>query len=308
MEMNIYSFYKTNSETMKFKVKFTINRKGSLLIFFLISFLTLNAQIMKQTKIKINGEDLYYLDSEQGDTTLLFIHGAFINKEYWLNQLSYFAPKYRSVALDLAGHGNSTNNRSEWTVRNYGQDISEFMQKLSLKNVIVIGHSFGADVMLEAVDINPMPIIGIIEIDQLKNVGVQLPQENIDQLLNSLKADFAATCEYYARQALITEKTDTKLTSRLMKDFKGMNPKVGIPLLQNNFNYAQRETELLEMLELKLHLVHVDYTPTNEESLTKYLGNNYELHKINGSCHYPMLENPDKFNTLLMEIFLEINK
>src|SRR5699024_10524794 len=98
---------------------------------------------------------------DKGATTILFIHGAFIDKEYWNEQLSYFSSNYRVVAIDLAGHGNSTHNRTEWTVQNFGKDISEFIKKLSLKNVILIGHSFGTDVMLETATTHSAEVIGL---------------------------------------------------------------------------------------------------------------------------------------------------
>jgi len=39
---------------------------------------------MKTKNIEINGENLSYFDSKKGNTTLLFIHGAFINKNCWM--------------------------------------------------------------------------------------------------------------------------------------------------------------------------------------------------------------------------------
>lgn len=261
---------------------------------------------MNTNNININGETLSYLDSETGDTTLLFIHGAFINKEYWDKQLSYFSRNYRVIAIDLAGHGHSSHHRTDWTVQHYGKDISEFIKELSLNNVILIGHSFGSDIMLETVTNNPSPIKGLVEVDHMKNVGVALPQESIDQLTEGLKADFANTCEQFARQALLTADTNPELVTKLLKDYRKMDPEVGIPLLR--FNYTRRETELLKGLRLKLYLLHVDYTPTHEENLKKYLGSNYELRTLRGTCHYPMLENPNEFNAALEKILLEIEK
>ncbi|NAS13713.1 alpha/beta fold hydrolase [Poritiphilus flavus] len=261
---------------------------------------------MKTINIKINGENLVYYDSEKGDTTLLFIHGAFINKEYWNEQLSHFSKTYRVLAVDLAGHGNSSHYRTDWTVQEYGRDISEFIKKLSLRNVVLIGHSFGSDVMLETVALDPAQIIGLIEVDHMKSVGVEVPQETIEHLIANLRTDFANTCEQFARQALLSEGTDPGLVARLLKDYREMNPEVGIPLIENTFTYTKRETELLRGLNLKLHLIHVDYMPTSEENLRKYLAGNYQLHKISGSCHYPMLENPIEFNVLLEQILSTI--
>ncbi|QLG45847.1 alpha/beta fold hydrolase [Costertonia aggregata] len=261
---------------------------------------------MENKKININGESIAYLDNEKGNTTLLFLHGAFINKEYWNAQLSYFSKNYRVIAVDLPGHGKSTHNIKDWTGPRFGKDISKFIQELALQNVIIIGHSFGSDVMLETVTINDTDIIGLVEIDHMKNVGMELPKEAVDQIVAGLNADFEATCEQFAKQALLTEATDPEIVSRLLADYKEMNPEIGIPLLKYGFSYPPSETELLKGLKLKLYSIHVNYAPTNEESLRKYLGNNYELHKMEGTCHYPMIENAKKLDALLETIITKI--
>lgn len=82
---------------------------------------------------------------------------------------------------------------------------------------------------------------------------------------------------------------------------------MGIHLLQYSFSYPSREAELLKGLPQKLYSIHVNYMPTNEESLKKYLGNNYELFVMEGTCHYPMLENPDELNKRLNKILSAIS-
>ena len=253
--------------------------------------------------ISIGVDTLSYYDSEKGKATLVFIHGAFINKEYWDSQLSYFSPNYRVVAIDLAGHGNSTHNRNDWTIQKYGEDIDELIKKLSLKNVIIIGHSIGADIMLEAVSKNNLSIIGI---DYFKNVGVELPENIVDQTITGLKTDFANTNEHYAKQGLLTPKTNATIAQKVITSFREMNPKVGIALNESGFNYTKREIELLKKLKTKLYLINVNYFPTNEENLKKYVGKNYGLNIINGTCHFPMIEHPKEFNSLLEKIVLEI--
>ncbi|RKN83536.1 alpha/beta fold hydrolase [Ulvibacterium marinum] len=296
-------------------------RDITILIFAFVSLLPTNAQnkkskiqenkkenvtMSKSKTIKINEETLSYLDNENGKITLLFLHGAFINKDYWDEQLSYFAKDFRVIAVDLPGHGDSSFNQKEYTGERFGKDISTLIKKLALKNVIIIGHSFGSDVMLETVALNASEIIGLIEIDHLKNVGMELPKEAVDQIVAGLNTDFEATCEQFAKQALLTEATNPEIVARLLNDYKRMNPEFGIPLLEYNFGYARREAELLKGLELKLNSVHVNYTPTNEESLKTYLGDNYKLHIMEGTCHYPMLENPKELNTLLETIISKI--
>ncbi len=285
---------------------------NKLLNIFLLGLLTISCNNktsdVEMKKIEINNESLSYFDIGKGNTTLLFIHGAFINKEYWKEQLNYFSPNYRVVAIDLAGHGKSSSNREEWTVQSFGSDISKFIKELNLKNVILIGHSIGGDIMLETSNANNKNIIGLIGIDYFKNVGFELPENAVNDLITNLKNDFASTNEQYVTQQLVTSDTNTEITNRIVNDFKSMNPKVGIPFNKNIFGYSKREQELLNDLKLKLYLINVNYYPTNEENLEKYLGNNYEIYTLRGTSHYPMIENPKEFNSVLQKLITKITQ
>lgn len=263
---------------------------------------------MKAKKIESNGEVVSFIDNEKGDNALLFLHGAFINKEYWIHQLAYFAAKYRVIAIDLPGHGHSTQHRTEWTCLNFGKDVNAFIKALSLKNVVLIGHSFASDVMLETVHLDDSQIVGLVEVDHMKNVGTRLPQETIKVLTQGIKEDFEGFCEQYARQALVTPETAPELVDKLLQDYRNMPREVGIPLILNGFEYTDREVALLRSIHQKLHLIHVNYTASQEENLKNCLGENYSLHRISGTCHYPMLENPDQFNKILEKVLLEIAK
>jgi len=267
---------------------------------------TISTQPLVEKTIHIGEETIAYYDNEKDGTTLLFIHGAFINKGYWDEQLSAFSSAYRVVALDLAGHGHSSHRGSDWTFKKYGSDVNEFIKKLSLRNVIIIGHSNGADIMLEVVTLNNAEIIGIIAVDYFKNVGVPIPEKLINQTIESLKADFANTSENYAKQRLLTPGTDKTIADKVIRDYRTMDPEVGIPFNESGFNYGNRETELLKKLPLKLYLINADYLPTSEKNLEKQTGDNYELNVISGSSHFPMIEEPEAFNEVLDRIILKI--
>ncbi|MGH1339233.1 MAG: alpha/beta fold hydrolase [Aureispira sp.] len=249
--------------------------------------------LLTATSTVIDGETLSYLDNKQGKISLLFLHGAFINKDYWLAQLTHFAPHYRVLAVDLAGHGQSSTHRKTYSIQEYGKDIHKFLQQLDLKQVILIGHSIGAAVMLEVTVIAGSTIKGLIGIDYFKQLGVELPKETIQQLMDQLNNDFANTCAHYAEQALLSFKTAPVLKKRILAAFTNMNPLVGIPLNGSSFVNSPRELHLLRQLSLDLQLINVDYAPTEETLLQHYLGPRYHLQQLQGTCHYPMLEEPE---------------
>ena len=78
-----------------------------------------------------------------GSPTLLFIHGWNCDRRYWSDQLAYFAEQHQVVAIDLAGHGESGLQRTEWTIGQFGADVASVADQLVLDDVILVGHSMG---------------------------------------------------------------------------------------------------------------------------------------------------------------------
>lgn len=264
-------------------------------------------QTIQEKEIAIGKEVISYYDNLSGAPTLFFIHGSFMNKDYWGSQLYHFSPRYRVIAADLAGHGKSTANRKDFTIDKFGEDIATMINELELTNIIIIGHSIGGDIMLAANEKSSSHIIGLIGIDYFENVGSPLPDEAINQIMNDLRNNFVTTNVNYAKGTLLTEKTDRSIAERVVRDFTSISPKVGIPMNEDFFHFTKKEETLLKQLNKKLYLVNTDYQPTNETSLKKVLKNNYRLKIINGTCHFPMLENPADLNNALESFIQEIS-
>ena len=95
------------------------------------------------TAVSADGVQIRYEFRGKGEPTLIFVHGWCCDRSYWREQLPYFAEKHRVVAIDLAGHGESGLNRKAWTLDAFGDDVAAVAAKLSLKQMVLIGHSVG---------------------------------------------------------------------------------------------------------------------------------------------------------------------
>lgn len=247
-----------------------------------------------------------YFDSGKKNITLLFVHGSFSNKEYWTDQVKFFSPDYRVVTLDLPGNGKSPKGNDAMTAKNYGDALTFFIKELNLKNVILIGHSAGADAILEEAIQNPEPVIGFVAVDYFKNVGVPLPQEIIDQTTQGLKKDFPATVEMYVRKGLVSQATDSAITKKIVNAYRNTEPEAGTEAIIDGLTYTDREKDLIGKLGFKIYMINVDYKPTNEDALKGIATKGYELITIQGTSHYPMIENPIAFNHALEKAIAEI--
>jgi non-heme chloroperoxidase len=90
-----------------------------------------------------DGTMIYYKDWGKGQP-VIFSHGWPLNGDAFEDQMFYLAPKgYRCIAHDRRGHGRSSQPWNGNDMDTYADDLSELIEKLDLKNVILVGHSTG---------------------------------------------------------------------------------------------------------------------------------------------------------------------
>lgn len=275
--------------------------KPILTILCMLQFTTSCIQISKSEKMKEIKRDnaiINYNFTGSGDTTLLFVHGSYIDQTYWKQQVDYFSKNYKVVTFDLPGHGKSGTERKHWSVQGFADDVITVIRELELKNVVLIGHSMGGDINLIAANSQPKNIIGFLGIDNFKSAAMPLSKEFKNQAVTiqqNLITDFANTNEQFARMALLTKETPIEITNQVVKDYRNAYQPMGIELMSEIFTLFDVEKKILPQLKLKVYLINVDYMPTDEEPLKQYAGSGYEVLHLKGTCHYPMLENPAEF-------------
>jgi len=265
----------------------------------------------ENANVKANDVIISYNQCGNGDTTLLFVHGWCINKEYWNDQSTYFCDRYKVVTLDLPGFGRSGKNRTDWTFEQYADDINEFIKTEKLKNVILIGHSMSGDILLLMDTKYPRSVIGIVGIDNLKRPGVKLLEEEskqIESFFAMMDSSFSGTVEVYTRQNLFPPSADTSIVNRVIKDFKMNDSVIAMKVLRSLFDVSQKERDMMQQLKHTLYLVNSDGDTTHIDSLKKYCKASAEVVYVQGTGHYPMIEKPAEFNAALEKVTRMIGK
>ncbi|MES2776755.1 MAG: alpha/beta hydrolase [Bacteroidota bacterium] len=260
-------------------------------------------------EIKRDGAVIRYTITGKGKTTLLFVHGSYMDQSCWNEQVAFFSSDYTVVTMDLPGHGHSGLERNHWSTQGFAEDVIVLINDLRLKNVILIGHSLAGAINLMAATQYPEPILGFIGIDTFKNAGMPLPAEYQNQtqtILQNLKISFENTNEQYARMALLTANTPAEIVEKVVDAYRDAYQPMGMEITPQVFNMYETERKLLPLLHFKLHLVNVEYIPTNETALKKWTTCGYQVYHMNGTCHYPMLENPGELNEILQTIISSV--
>lgn len=79
----------------------------------------------------------------QDNPVLLFLHGFLGESSLWLSLMGLLSKQYRCIALDLLGFGASSKPKLQYTIWHQTAFLDEFIGALNLKNVTLIGHSYG---------------------------------------------------------------------------------------------------------------------------------------------------------------------
>ncbi|MEO7504355.1 MAG: alpha/beta hydrolase [Sphingomicrobium sp.] len=90
-----------------------------------------------------DGTNLFYRDWGAGQP-VVFSHGWPLSGEAWSAQMQFLAANgYRTIAHDRRGHGRSDQPSGGNTMDRYADDLGELIDKLDLKDIILVGHSTG---------------------------------------------------------------------------------------------------------------------------------------------------------------------
>src|SRR5215211_7412325 len=74
-----------------------------------------------------DGTRLAYVDLGSGPPILL-LHGWSSSMNWFKEQLPYFVPRYRVLALEFRGHGDSDKSPGGHTMEQYAQDVHDFVE------------------------------------------------------------------------------------------------------------------------------------------------------------------------------------
>ena len=235
--------------------------------------------------------------SDQGNTLLLFIHGWTCRRDYWLPQLEHFSSAWRVVAPDLPGHGESgSHGRSRWQVSDLGRDIAACTRALDAEQVILVGHSMGGAVALEAARILEARATGVVLVDTFVIDYGGLSRQAVEQIFNPYVDDFTGAIAGLIEQTS-TSATPKTLKDRLIRKMSAADPSWALPLWRDLL--AWDPSGAFEELQIPIHAINGALVP---ESARRRCAPFVNETIIPGAGHFLQMEDPVGFNRVLGEI------
>lgn len=106
-----------------------------------------------------------------GAPPIVFVHGFLCRHQDWRHQVAHFRENYTVVACDLRGHGDSLRGKAPMTIETVGGDVARMLGEEDLRGAILVGHSMGCRVVMEAWRQAQDRVAGLVLVDGSR-VGV----------------------------------------------------------------------------------------------------------------------------------------
>lgn len=90
---------------------------------------------------------LHYTETGSG-YPLILLHGNSESGEVFVHQKEYFSKQYRVIAVDTRGHGQSPRGTAPFTIRQFVEDLNDFMNEMKIERANILGFSDGGNIGL----------------------------------------------------------------------------------------------------------------------------------------------------------------
>ena len=241
-----------------------------------------------------DGIPIHYVTAGLGPTAVVLVHSWGYSSVQWQGTIEHLAPSTRVVALDLAGHGESGRARKTWTVAAFAQDVKAVVDALGLQRVVLVGHSMGGPIIVDAALAMPGRVVGLVPVDTLKDLSESPTAEDRAKFFAPLRADFRRNTGDFLRH-LFPKDADPAVIERVVSQTVASDPAIAIPMLEATFAWP---AERVALVNVPVASVQGDLLPTKVASNRK-VAPRYQAFTVAGTGHWPMLEKPEAFYAAL---------
>lgn len=265
-------------------------------------------------RIPIDNLMIGYVDEGIYDApVVILIHGFPFNRTMWDNQVELLKEKYRVIAYDVRGHGNSDAGTDEFSIGLFAQDLISLMDSLKIETAIICGLSMGGYIALNIIENYPERIDALILCDTTCKADTSEGREKRMKAIESIResgveayAD-GSLKNFFAQESFTTKKEEISSVRQMM---------VGTPektIVDTLLALSKRKDTCEILPEIKvpvLLLVGQEdiITPPEAAQFMHEKIKNSVLHIIKQAGHISNLENPVMFNEHLSEFIASVYK
>ena len=273
--------------------------------------------------IHVNGTAIMCHCAGEGGDTIVLLHGAGVDSAMlsWAEVIPLLSRRYRVIAPDLPGYGESDRIDGEYSLAFYTEMVKGVIEQLADTPVVLVGLSLGGGICLNMALNHPELIKALVPVDAW-GLFSKLPWHRLTYWFTNSKLNdnlYAWTSKYPSlirwslTHSLFGDKS--KVNDALMEEVHEamQEPGAGKPFVsfqRSEITPTGLVTDLfgrLEEITTPTLLVHGSLdssVPVKGALLAQQRIPDCELHLMEGCRHWPQKERPQEFASVLLE-FLE---
>jgi pimeloyl-ACP methyl ester carboxylesterase len=246
---------------------------------------------------EVNGQQLFYRDTGGDGPPIALSHGLFMDQTMFDPQIETFSDRYRCIAWDERGHGQTGDATEPFTYWDSANDLAALLRSLGIERAVLAGMSQGGYLSLRATLAHPDLVQGLILIDTqaaTENPDLMPYYEQLVErwLTQGMDDELAATIE-----AIIIGQ-DYVDAERWKSSWKQLHPQ-NIQQLFTTLAARDDLTDRLGQIRVPALIIHGDHdsaiTVDRAQALADGLSD-AQLVLIEGAGHASSLTHPDLVN------------
>ncbi len=257
--------------------------------------------------LNINDIEICIDDTEEGEDSLLLIHGLTGNKSTMYPIRDMFKDDYRVITIDTRGHGEST-RPEQYTIDDHAHDVHEIIKELNLENVNILGYSMGSYIALRAAEVKCDDINNLILVCTKPNGKTS----SVARLLKEANLDITQVTQEEMMEVIlkasVAPQSLPKIVSGELNIEESLNGEEGLELSEeekaaedaslanfdNSKDYAKVTCETL--------VIGAEYDGINPPELGREVADgieNAQFELIKDAGHLVVVEQPDEFQNII---------
>ena len=171
------------------------------------------------------GLELNALEWSSEGIALVFVHGFGNDAHVWDESAPLFAPHYRTLALDMRGHGDSDcDPEGRYDHATMAEDVETSLAALGIERMVLVGHSMGGRVAMHVAGRNPEKLAGLVivdsgpDLDTRGTTRIRMETESAELVFDSVAEYARLLLELYPAAKPATMATLAKHWTRQRED------------------------------------------------------------------------------------------
>jgi len=251
-----------------------------------------------------------FVDSEGAGVPIVLVHGFCCDHTDWDRLRHDLGSSYRTVALDLRGHGASDSGGE--SIEALAEDVADLVESESLDGAVLVGHSLGCRVVLEANRRLSAHVRGLVLVDGSKTATTPDAAPQMRAAVNEV--GFETFTESFFGQ-MFTDKAAPETVKAIVDRARTQNAETALNLFVDMVSWdATRFESALEAAWAPILAIQTTFLNSDRQRVamregesteyTSFLESGFQnpdsrIEVIADTGHFPQIEESERLATLL---------